>query len=154
MHVSDKALAMLELEEGVKLKSYPDPATGGVPWTIGVGLTTDKSIGVIVGPGMTLTPAQERALLRRYVAAYEGDMNKLITRTPPQNVFDAMFLLTWNIGRGKGGFATSHVLKDWNAGKQLETIATDFMMWVHPSMLIERRKREVALLLHGLYRSS
>lgn len=39
MEISDKGLECIKQYESLKLKAYPDPATGGIPWTIGYGHT-------------------------------------------------------------------------------------------------------------------
>jgi lysozyme len=48
----------IEAEEGRRLHAYPDPLTGGAPWTIGVGHT-----GPEVKQGLTWTDAQASAAL-------------------------------------------------------------------------------------------
>jgi lysozyme len=46
---ADAALiASVKLGEGLRLRSYPDPLTGGAPWTIGYGHT-----GADIGPRMS-----------------------------------------------------------------------------------------------------
>jgi len=53
-------LALVREFEGCKLKAYPDPGTGGDPWTIGWGST-----GPGIGPGTVWTQQQaDEALLR------------------------------------------------------------------------------------------
>ena len=37
--MTPEGLARLKLDEGLRLKAYPDPSTGGKPWTIGYGST-------------------------------------------------------------------------------------------------------------------
>ncbi|WP_141395346.1 glycoside hydrolase family protein, partial [Enterobacter hormaechei] len=37
MRVSDTGVALIKRFEGCRLRAYPDPATGGAPWTIGYG---------------------------------------------------------------------------------------------------------------------
>lgn len=46
-------LADLRRDEGCRLEAYPDPLSGGAPWTIGWGHT-----GPDVHPGLTWTQAQ------------------------------------------------------------------------------------------------
>ena len=57
--VPDCAVRCVALHEGLRLKAYPDPATGADPWTIGYGHT-----GLDVHPGKTITKAEALALLR------------------------------------------------------------------------------------------
>jgi len=49
-------LQLLKTWEGCILTAYPDPASGGDPWTIGYGHT-----GPEVSPGLTISQAQARA---------------------------------------------------------------------------------------------
>lgn len=74
--------------------AYPDPATGGAPWTIGWGST---------GPDITKTTVwtqgqcDERLL--RDANAFAARVAKLIGTAPTtQNQFDAMVTLAYNIG--------------------------------------------------------
>ncbi|EAW4242513.1 lysozyme, partial [Salmonella enterica subsp. enterica] len=39
MNISDRGVALIKTFEGCRLKAYPDPKTGGAPWTIGYGWT-------------------------------------------------------------------------------------------------------------------
>ncbi|MDE9528303.1 lysozyme, partial [Xenorhabdus bovienii] len=57
MKISNKGLEFIQQWEGLKLKAYPDPATGGIPWTIGYGHTKD------VKPGQVITEQQAEAFL-------------------------------------------------------------------------------------------
>lgn len=50
---------MLEFEEGRKNRAYPDPLTGGAPWTIGIGHT-----GPEVHEGLVWTDAQVDSAFR------------------------------------------------------------------------------------------
>jgi len=61
----------LEAAEGLRLHTYPDPVTGGAPWTIGYGHT-----GPEVHPGLTWTAGQAMEALHvdvgRAVAALDA----------------------------------------------------------------------------------
>lgn len=57
--IPKQALDLITEFEGLELKAYPDPATGGDPWTIGYGST-----GPRVRPGMTITKLQALEWLR------------------------------------------------------------------------------------------
>jgi len=61
----------LETAEGLRLEAYPDPVTGGAPWTIGYGHT-----GPEVHPGLTWTGSQATDALHvdvgRAVAALDA----------------------------------------------------------------------------------
>ena len=51
-------LADLRADEGCRLAAYPDPLSGGAPWTIGCGHT-----GSDVHPGLVWTEAEASAVL-------------------------------------------------------------------------------------------
>ena len=64
----------LERDESLRLIAYPDPISGGVPWTIGYGHT-----GREVYPGLIWTSAQCQAALAADIAAAK---NGLYTSIP------------------------------------------------------------------------
>ncbi|HID1023608.1 TPA: glycoside hydrolase family protein, partial [Klebsiella michiganensis] len=39
MQISNNGIALIKRFEGCRLTAYPDPGTGGAPWTIGYGWT-------------------------------------------------------------------------------------------------------------------
>lgn len=57
--------------ESLRLKAYPDPATGGAPWTIGCGHT-----GPDVYKGLVITEAVANQLLDLDIAKAEAQVNK------------------------------------------------------------------------------
>jgi GH24 family phage-related lysozyme (muramidase) len=66
-------LAIIKEFEGCKLKAYPDPGTGGEPWTIGWGST-----GFRIGPGTVWTQQQaDDALLRDVREFHHGMLTAL-----------------------------------------------------------------------------
>lgn len=60
------AMALIREFEGRSLRAYPDPGTGGPPWTIGWG-TTGYPDGTAVKPGDTITAAQADEYLQARV---------------------------------------------------------------------------------------
>lgn len=60
--------------EGCRLEAYPDPLSGGEPWTIGYGCT-----GPGIGPGVTWTQAQADAALLGRLSVF---CDQLDTRLP------------------------------------------------------------------------
>ncbi|MDQ0510863.1 lysozyme [Ancylobacter amanitiformis] len=83
--------------EGRELRAYPDPATGGAPWTICDGDTKG------VRPGMMETPAGCDKRLVRRMMEFRG---KLVACIPgfgakPLSWRAMMNGLTWNIGPEK-----------------------------------------------------
>lgn len=120
MKLSQNGIELIKQFEGYSSKSYPDPATGGAPWTIGYGTTKG------VKPGMVITAEQAEKMLRDDVAKFESGVSSLITAPTTQGQFDAMVSLAYNIGLGN--FGKSTLLKKHNA--RCYTCAADqFRVW-------------------------
>lgn len=120
MKLSQRGIDLIKQFEGYSSKAYPDPATGGAPWTIGYG--TIKG----VKPGMIITAEQAEKMLRDDVAKFESGVSSLITVPTTQGQFDAMVSLAYNIGLGN--FGKSTLLKKHNA--RCYTCAADqFRVW-------------------------
>jgi lysozyme len=148
MKTGPKGLEIIKEWEGLRLKAYPDPATGGEPWTIGYGLTSAAGI-VPVKRGMVITKEQAEDYLIRALAKYEYAVSRALKRTPTQNQFDAMVSLCYNIG--PGAFTTSSVAKHFNTGN-LDMAAMSFLLWVKANYrtmegLKRRREAERKLFL-------
>jgi len=149
MHVSAVGLALIKRNEGCVLHAYPDPATGGDPWTIGYGCT-----GPNIRPGLTITQAQaEQMLADRLAREFEPGVLAAIGNAPTtQAQFDAMVSLAFNIGIG--AFRSSHVCSYHRAGNY--TAAADaFASWNHAAgrvlpALTRRRLEEEKLYLSDL----
>lgn len=138
--LSAKGLEHIKASEGLRLKAYPDPASGGDPWTIGYGSTTG------VKPGMVITEAQAEAMLRKDVARFEGAVNKLAPKTT-QGQFDALVSFSFNVG--EGNLAKSTLLKLHNAGDYAGA-ADEFAKWTLAAGkrlpgLVNRRADEAAI---------
>ena len=120
MKLSQRGIDLIKQFEGYSSKAYPDPATGGAPWTIGYGTTKG------VKPGMVITAQQAEKMLRDDVAKFESGVSSLITAPTTQGQFDAMVSLAYNIGLGS--FGKSTLLKKHNA--RCYTCAADqFRVW-------------------------
>ena len=109
MTPSDECYDLIEHFEGCELKAYPDPATGGDPWTIGYGHT-----GPEVHPGMVITQAEADALLRQDAEKVAKQVAPMVHVPLSQQEFDALVCLVFNVGIGN--FAKSTLLKKLNAG--------------------------------------
>jgi lysozyme len=148
MNISENGLALIKRFEGCSLKAYPDPATGGAPWTIGYGWTRPVD-GVAVHPGMEINQAKAEQLLRCGIVSYEQDISKLVRVRINQNQFDALVSLTWNIGTR--AFSTSTLLQKLNGG-DYQGAADQFLRWVNAGGrempgLVTRRRAERDLFL-------
>lgn len=120
MKLSQRGIDLIKQFEGYSSKAYPDPATGGAPWTIGYGTTKG------VKPGMIITAEQAEKMLRDDVAKFESGVSSLITSPTTQGQFDAMVSLAYNIGLGN--FGKSTLLKKHNA-RCYTCAANQFRVW-------------------------
>lgn len=135
MKTSQAGIDLIKAYEGLRLTAYPDPGTGGDPWTIGYGTTTAAGVGKIT-KGMKITQVQAESMLVRSLEAYEQGVTAALSRTPNQHQFDAMVSLAYNIGVGR--FSTSSVARFFNAG-DLSKAAASFMMWTKSGKGAQRR---------------
>jgi GH24 family phage-related lysozyme (muramidase) len=77
-----------------RCEAYPDPATGGAPWTIGYGST-----GPDIHEGTIWTRAEAEERLERDVNKFAASINALIGNDPTtQNEFDALVCFSYNVG--------------------------------------------------------
>lgn len=128
-------------------KAYPDPASGGEPYTIGFGST-----GPDVRPGTVWTRQQAEERLAADVTSFAAGVRRLIGSTPTlQREFDALVSLAYNIGLGN--FGNSTLLRKHKAGDKAGASA-EFGKWKMAAGrvmkgLIRRRAAE-ANLYRGL----
>lgn len=143
MTTSEKGLAFLAKEEGLRLEAYQDSVS---VWTVGYGNTRYED-GSKVKKGDKITKERAVSLFKNTLKQYEEAVNRSIKREINQNQFDACVSLCYNIGTS--GFAGSTVVKRINANPCDPTIADAFQMWRragnHANLLLARRKRESAL---------
>jgi GH24 family phage-related lysozyme (muramidase) len=96
MPLTPEGWTLLKTWEGCRLSAYPDPASGGAPWTIGYGHT-----GVEVVPGLTISQEQAEAWLEQDAAKAAGAVERLLSGvalTPCQR--DALISFCFNVGAG------------------------------------------------------
>ena len=72
--------------------AYPDPGTGGEPWTIGYGHTGN------VRPGVTISEEQAEDLLREDLMKFEAAVLRLLPIELSQSEFDALVSFAFNVG--------------------------------------------------------
>lgn len=125
MKVSAAGRKAITRHEGLKLSSYPDPASGGEPWTIGVGHTS-RAGPPKVTKGMKITRDEADKILSRDLATFEAAVSKAVKVPLNQNEFDALVSLAFNIGAG--AFAKSTLVKKLNAGDRAGA-ANAFLSW-------------------------
>ena len=121
----DIAVPMVANFEGKRLRAYPDPATGGEPWTIGFG-NTHYLDGTKVHPGDEITEDEAEKLLRATVSHFMHDVLALVHVEINANEGAAIVSLAYNIGLGN--FRKSTLLKKLNAGDK-DGAAREFIRW-------------------------
>ena len=114
-------LDLIKRFEGCVLQAYPDPATGGEPWTIGYGHT-----GPEVKPGLKISQDIADAYLLKDVQWFADVVSGAVTVPLAQHRFDALVSLTYNIG--PKNFRNSTLLRLINGG-DLERAADEFPKW-------------------------
>lgn len=123
--------------------AYPDPGTGGAPWTIGWGTT-----GPDIRPGLVWTQAQCDARLAADVGSFATRVSALLGNAPTtQRQFDALVSFAYNVGLAQ--LAGSTLLRLHKAGDHAGA-QQQFVRWdkaagkVMPGLL-RRRQAEAAL---------
>lgn len=130
--------------EGYRNTAYPDPATGGDPWTIAWGLT-----GSWVTPGLTLTDEECKQKFMERINSTCSKLDSLIKINVTKNQYIAVLSLTWNVGLGN--LSSSTLLKKLNAGDYAGA-ADQFLVWNKAAGkvldgLTKRREAERTLFL-------
>lgn len=93
--VSPAGFALIKAFEGCVLKAYPDPGSGGDPWTVGWGST-----GSDIKRGVCWTQAQADARLEADVQQFAKGVYKLVGDHGTQHQFDALVSFVYNLGLG------------------------------------------------------
>lgn len=160
MEMSDNGLRKLTQWEGVVLFAYDDfdpPArrrkikrgdkVNGT-LTIGIGHT-----GADVHPGMEITEAEARELLRQDLQSFETAVNRAVKVPLSQNQFDALVSFAFNVG--VGNFRSSTLLKKLNQGNY-DAVPGELMKWTKSKGkqmqgLVNRRSAEAGLWAKGQF---
>ena len=145
MKASPNCIAVIKHFERCRLTAYPDPKTGGAPWTAMWGAT-----GAGIGPGSVFTQAQADARLLADVALHETDADRAILVRVTQGQFDAFVDALYNIGHGSAQRDGLIVLKSGKPSTFLRLInqggfdgAREALgKWISPGTNVE----------HGLHR--
>lgn len=109
MSALEIATSLIKKYEGCKLEAYPDPGTGGEPYTIGWGSTGS---GIAKGVKWTQKQADER--LASDVRKFMVGVQHALHRPATDKQLGAMTSLAYNIGLG--AFTGSTLLRKFNAG--------------------------------------
>ena len=124
-----------------RYEAYPDPGTGGAPWTIGWGAT-----GPGIGPGTIWTQAECDARLEADLARYARDVEEALGGAPTsQQQFDALVSFHYNTGAiARATLTRRHIAGDFAGAK------AEFARWNRAGGrvlrgLVRRREAEAAL---------
>ncbi|MXO84676.1 glycoside hydrolase family protein [Altererythrobacter aurantiacus] len=148
MRISQRGVDLIRLFEGCArirsdglVEAYPDPGTGGAPWTIGWGAT-----GPGISRGTVWTKSQCADRLSADLDVFSGEVRAAIGNTPTtQAQFDALVSFHYNTGAIRTATLTRrHRSRDYAAA------ATEFSRWNRAGGrllkgLIRRRTAEAAL---------
>lgn len=124
-----------------KFEAYPDPGTGGDPWTIGWGST-----GKDIRKGLVWTQAECDARFAKHIQSFVADVNTALEGAKTtQNQFDALVSFHYNTG----AVFKATLTKLHKAGKY-DLAAAEFGKWVNAggkrmNGLVRRRAAEAEL---------
>lgn len=142
---SPAAIALIKKFEGCSLTAYPDPGSGGEPWTIGWGAT-----GPGIKKGVVWTQKQADDRLLADIARYAAEVSKALGDAPTtQAQFDALVSFHYNTGAiGKATLTKLHKAGDYSGA------AVEFGRWVFAAGralpgLVKRRSAEAELYREG-----
>ena len=147
MQYSKDGLHLTERFEGCRLVAYPDPGSGGDPWTIGYGHT-----GPEVVEGLQITQDQAEQYLAQDIKQAEANVNAVVHVELTQEEFDALVDFAFNCGCRN--LDSSTLMKKLNAG-DYEGASHEFIKWDmaaghHMSGLLKRREAEAAMFISKL----
>lgn len=137
MSAEDVAKRLIQDWEKCKLTAYPDPATGGAPWTCGWG-----AVGPDIQKGTIWSQSQADERLAWDLAKFATGVRKLVKDPATDNELGAMISLAYNVGLEN--FKNSTLLRKFNSGNH---DGSEFAKWVYANGkkmngLINRRRAE------------
>ncbi|PHM95440.1 muraminidase, partial [Salmonella enterica subsp. enterica serovar Typhimurium] len=89
MRISEKGITLIKEFEGCILTAYPDPGTGGYPWTISYGWTRSVDAKPIKA-GVMIDKSTAERLINTGFVGYEHDVSRLVKVKLTQGQFDAL----------------------------------------------------------------
>lgn len=144
--LSGAGVVALVSHEGLEYKAYPDPGTGGAPWTICYGHT-----GPDVKPGMVVKQNMCDAWLGQDLRKAQNVVTSTVRVPLTQGEMDAYVSFVYNVGGAN--WRSSTLLKLLNQGKRKEA-CDQLPRWVYANKrelkgLKTRRYAERATCLSG-----
>lgn len=150
--IGPRGIALIQRFEGCarvradgRIEAYPDPSTGGAPWTIGWGST-----GPGIVPGVIWTRQQCEERLARDLTRYAAEVHSAIgNAATTQHQFDALVSFHYNTGAIRRATLTRRHCAGDHAGA-----AAEFGKWNRAGGrvmdgLSRRRAAEAALYASG-----
>lgn len=154
MKASNNCVIVVKHYESCRLVAYPDPKTGGDPWTIGWGAT---GYGIKAGEVWTQEQADQRLVWD--IGLVESEANNALLVKLAQGQFDAFVSALFNIGPGskkkdglirlRTGFPSTF-LKRLNEGDYAEA-REQLGRWVSPGSAVEHGLRRRRTTEQGLW---
>ena len=140
------AFDLIQRFEGCRLTSYPDPGTGGAPWTIGWGSTYID--GKPVKPNQTITQVKADQALLGEVARIAQVLSLKVPGWSRLNINQrsALISFSFNVGAhwyGSPGFSTiSRTIKDGG----LKDVPWALLLYINPGTNVTAglRRRRIA----------
>lgn len=141
------AMKIIAEFEGCRLQAYPDPLSGGEPWTIGVGCTRYPD-GRPVRRGDVITQAEADQMLRLEIDRTAAVLAKRIPHWAEMNgnQRSALISFAFNLGAafyGSSGFSTiSGALRD----KRWSDVPAALLLYRNPGSNVEAglKRRRIA----------
>lgn len=126
--LSVSGITLVATHEGQSFSAYPDPATGGAPWTICKGHT-----GKDVYRGLTVTQDQCDVWFAQDLKVAESGVQALVRVPLRQGEYDAYSSFVFNAGRKN--FSTSTMLRKLNAGDH-KGACNEFPKWRYANGMV------------------
>jgi GH24 family phage-related lysozyme (muramidase) len=111
---------LIKAWEGCRLIAYPDPGSGGDPWTIGWGATSVN--GAAVRQGDKISQALADELLRSEIHHVAAQLYKLIPVVKQYGANQQAALISWAYNCGLGAVADSTLRKRLLAGESGQVV--------------------------------
>jgi GH24 family phage-related lysozyme (muramidase) len=140
------ALKLIQQFEGCHLDAYPDPASGGEPWTIGWG-TTRYGDGRKVKKGDRLNRVEADMLLRQEVDRIAAKLRKTVPhwREMADHQQCALVSFAYNLGSGFYGSTGFETISRKLADHAWDDVPETMLLYRNPGTNVEaglKRRRE------------
>ena len=150
-------LKIVKNYEGFRSHAYPDPLSGGKPWTIGYG-STHHSDGTAIKPGDVVTEQQADKLLNIYV---QDRILPALQRIPhwqdmSPNMQVALIDFAYNLGATFYGSPDFHTISEDLKNHDWSHVPAALVLYCNPGSschagLLKRRNEEADLWTAGLH---